>query len=80
MIFDLDLDMVMVNQHARYLGQRSITSTVTVRTHTHTTNCSTWITKVVASNLVPIEVTGSCRYIEQLYPHGCFFGTIHIRM
>jgi len=34
--FELDIDMVEMNQHATYVGQRSFHSKVIVHTHTHT--------------------------------------------
>ena len=48
LIFELDLDIVKLNQRARYLGQRSFRSKVIVRTptDTHLTDCSIWTTKV----------------------------------
>jgi len=37
-----------VNQHARYIGEKSFSSKVIVRTkQTHCTDCSIWTTKVV---------------------------------
>jgi len=50
--FELDRDNVEMNQRAKYLGQRSFSLKVIVRTQTHThtrhpTYCSTWTTKVV---------------------------------
>jgi len=36
--YDLDLDSVKVNQHAKYLGQRSLSSNVIAQTHRHTTD------------------------------------------
>ena len=41
-----DLDNVKMNQHAKYLGQRLLSSKVIVRIHKHTTYCSIWTTKV----------------------------------
>jgi len=46
-------DSVNMNQRAKYLGQRSFTSTVIILTdtethtniHTHRTDCSIWTTK-----------------------------------
>jgi len=47
------LDSVKVNRHAKYLGQRSFSSKVIVRTHTHRqthrTDSSTWTTKLVSN-------------------------------
>jgi len=34
--FERDLDMVMVNQSTKYMGQRSCLSNITVRTHSNT--------------------------------------------
>jgi len=36
LIFELDLDSVKLNHHAKYLGQRSFSSKVIVRTYRHT--------------------------------------------
>jgi len=49
--FELDLDMLKMNQRAKCLGQRSFSSNVIA--HTHTIVCSTWTT-----NLVGIKVIG----------------------
>jgi len=48
---ECDPDRVKTNQHAKYLDQRSFSSKVIVRTHTHTPRmfCSTWTTEVVAT-------------------------------
>jgi len=45
--YELDLDRVMVNRRAKYLGQRSFYSTVIMRTHRHRqqSDCNTWTTK-----------------------------------
>jgi len=45
--FESYLESVMTNQQAEYLSQRSFNSIVIVQkqTHTHRTDCSTWITK-----------------------------------
>jgi len=47
--FTCDLINDKVNQQAKYLGQRSSTSQVSVQAHrhkhTHVTDCSTWSTK-----------------------------------
>jgi len=51
--FESDQDSVKVNQQARYLGQRSFSSTDIGWTHrqTHTnTRTSTWTTKVMGKN------------------------------
>ena len=55
-IFDHDLDSVRMNQFEKYLGQRSLSSKVIVRTRTHAIHCSTWTTEVVDNN-----VTYGCR-------------------
>jgi len=47
--FECDLDSVKVNQHAKYLGQRSFQAKVTVRTHRHS---PTGITKEVGNNIL----------------------------
>jgi len=51
--FKLDLDRVKVNQHAKYLGQRSFNPEVIDRTHTYThinpTEHSSWTTKVMSN-------------------------------
>jgi len=47
--FKLDVDSVTLNQHDKYLRQMSFCSKVIVGTHTHWTDCSTWITKVVGN-------------------------------
>ena len=44
---EVDLDMVKVNQHDRYVGQSYISFgnyCLDTQTHTHRTNCSTWTT------------------------------------
>jgi len=46
----LNLDNFKMNQHAKYLAQRSFSSLVIVRAHTHCTDCSTWATKVVGKS------------------------------
>jgi len=47
--FKLELENVKMNQRAKYLGQRSFSSKVIVRTPGHTnirrTDCSAWTTK-----------------------------------
>jgi len=48
--FELDLDSVKLNRRAKYLSQRTFSSKVIVRTHTHQTECSTWTTKVGGKN------------------------------
>ena len=51
--FELDPDMVKVNQHAKYLGQRSFSSKLLsghTHTETHRTDFFTWTTKVVCKN------------------------------
>jgi len=52
MTFELHRDSVMVNHHARYLGQRPFSLKAIIQTHTHThgTEYSTWTTKVVGKN------------------------------
>jgi len=54
--FEFDLHGVKVNQHGKYLAERPLTSKFTVRIHndrhTHTTERSTWTTKVVESSMV----------------------------
>jgi len=42
-----------MNQRVKYLGQRSFSSNIIVRTHTHTfqTDCCAWTTEVVSSFL-----------------------------
>jgi len=52
--FEYDLDSVKMNQRANYLGQRSFSSKVIVRTHgrqTHTPDRIDWsiLTKVVVN-------------------------------
>jgi len=42
---ELDLDGVMANQRAKYLGQRSFSSKF-VRTHTYQADCFTWISEM----------------------------------
>jgi len=53
-IFKLDLDSVKVNQHAKYLGQRSFSYCPDTDTHTHThthrTDHSSWTIKLVDNN------------------------------
>jgi len=51
--FKHDLDSVKMNQHAKHLGQRSLSVKVIIwihtHTHTHPTNCSTWTIKLVSN-------------------------------
>jgi len=42
--FKLNLETVKVNQHAKYLNQRSSNSEVITNIHTGWTNCSVWTT------------------------------------
>ena len=45
---------VKVNQHAKYLGQRSFRSKVVVHTHTHThqAECSTWSQELTDNRVI----------------------------
>jgi len=49
LISELDLDMVGLNERAKYLGHVSFRSKSKIisRTHIQSAHCSTWITKVV---------------------------------
>jgi len=54
--FRVDLDMVEMNQHAKYLGYlKSYFVRKLLRGHTHRTEFSTWTTKVIGNH---IFVTG----------------------
>ena len=46
--FEIKPEIVKMNQRVKYLGQRSFSLKVIVRTHSHT-DCSTWITKVIGN-------------------------------
>jgi len=52
MTSELDLNRVKMNQHVKYLGQRSFRSKVIIRTHTHPIECSIRVTKVVGNNVL----------------------------
>jgi len=53
--FELDLDIVKMNSHTKYVGQTRFCSKVIIRTHrrvdtqTRRDDCSAWTTKVVSS-------------------------------
>jgi len=52
--FQLDLVSISVNQHAKYLGERSSNSKVifwNLNTYTHQTEYSTWTTKMIGNYL-----------------------------
>jgi len=49
MTFDLDLDKIKMNHYSKYPGHMSFHSKLILRTHTHRTDCSTRITKVVGN-------------------------------
>jgi len=66
--FELDLDSVKMNQHdddVVYLGQRSFSSKVIVRTHRHTythpTDCTTWTTIKVVDKIYDFPVITDIR-------------------
>ena len=62
-IFEFDLDSAKTDQLFSYLGQRSFSSNVIVRTHTHThTDYSTWTTTVKKSS-----VTNEVQLVPSLY-------------
>jgi len=44
--------VLKMSQRARYLGQRSLSSKVVVRTHTHRTDCYAWTTVVIGARAV----------------------------
>jgi len=68
--FELDLDIIELNQRTTYLGQTLFSSKVIVRPQWHTqthyrTDCSTWTTKVVDKDYVDINVcsyTNMCKH------------------
>ena len=66
--FALDLDSVKLNQHAKYLGQRSFSSKVIVRIdthkHTHPTDCSALTTKEVRINISAYRAPAVFRSID----------------
>jgi len=51
MTFELDLDRVMTNNRANYLGQRSFRLKFSVRTHTQPTGCTNLTCKVVGKQV-----------------------------
>jgi len=65
------------NQHAKYLGQRSLTSNVTVRkyigahTHTRLTDYSTWTTKLAITNMWQTKSTNTDEGTSQLPTSSC---------
>jgi len=61
MTFETDLDSVKVNQHARYLDQRSHSSKIIVRTHRHTHTQT-------HSDTVPIALLGSLEWSVKCPP------------
>jgi len=63
------------NQHAKHLGQRSLTSNVTVRkyigTHTRLTDYSTWTTKLAITNMWQKKSTTTGEATSQLPTSSC---------
>jgi len=51
MTFAIIIDRVEINQHTKYIGQRSFRLIAIARTDTHPTQCYTWTTKVVGKPL-----------------------------
>jgi len=54
--FEIDLDNIKTNLHAKYIGQRSFRSKVIFRTdrqtHTQPTDCSTWFVMMVFDDIL----------------------------
>jgi len=60
-----DLDILKMNQHAKYLGQTSSTSRIIIQTRTRPTDCSTWATKMVR-NCLNIRCTILYEFLSSL--------------
>jgi len=62
--FDSYLESDKLNQQAKYLGQRSLSLTATVRTHSHThgTNCYNRTTKTVGNEKSVTEWHVTCQW------------------
>jgi len=74
--FELDLDSVKTNQHAKYLGQRPFRSKVIARPYrrTHWTNCSTEaIVKICTNGYYNATRVNSCQ-VKWLFHGSCCSG------